>query len=64
MDEMEEACDGVEYIRIDGDTPVEKRQNYVDEFQSENSNIKASYFKFVSSINWVYFDCHIIDGVC
>lgn len=34
MNEMEEACDAVEYIRIDGDTPVKKRQQYVDEFQN------------------------------
>ena len=49
MDEMEEACDGVEYIRIDGDTPVEKRQNYVDEFQSENSNIKVAILSLLAA---------------
>ena len=33
MDQMEEACEGADYIRIDGDTPVKKRQEYVDQFQ-------------------------------
>ena len=49
MDQMEEACDGIEYIRIDGDTPVEKRQKYVDEFQSENSNIKVAILSLLAA---------------
>lgn len=39
MDQMEEACDGVDYIRIDGDTPVKKRQEYVDLFQENKAQV-------------------------
>jgi SNF2 family DNA or RNA helicase len=33
LDQMETICDGQEYIRIDGSTSMEKRQQYVDKFQ-------------------------------
>lgn len=39
MDEMEDACNGISYIRIDGDTPVKKRQEYVDDFQDGKAQV-------------------------